>query len=335
MKTSTQKENCFTLLRYLFALGIFCNHLCDVTKSEHFLWNSSLYVQGFFIISGFLTFNSFKNYSNLKVFILKRIRRIIPAYVITILLGFAIGMMVTQLPISEFLNDSTSWKYLGANLVFLNNLQPTLPGVFESNHLPFINAALWTMKIEIAFYCTVPIVFYLIKKIGSNRTLINLIIFSLLYYVVTDVLYAFTQNSIYNILNHQLPGMLCFFYTPVLFLYNPEQTKKAENWLYITSFLLFICSFYLNGLQYLAPVYLSILFVFTAYRAEKYIHAFHWKDFTYEFYLLHFLVLQTLQHFQISESLLAILALSFVCTATLAVGLHYICSHIGKRIPIV
>ncbi len=60
------------------------------------------------------------------------------------------------------------WKYLGANLLFLNFLAPGLPGVFTS-HLNYAeDGALWTLKIEVVFYLCVPIIYYLCHRFGTK-----------------------------------------------------------------------------------------------------------------------------------------------------------------------
>ena len=53
-----------------------------------------------------------------------------------------------------------------ANLIFLNFVHPTLPGVFEGNQLSEVNGALWTLKIEVMFYAAVPLLAWAFRKLG-------------------------------------------------------------------------------------------------------------------------------------------------------------------------
>ena len=154
-------DNCFTLLRYAFALAIFCNHLCYSTGRPIFLCYGGVFVQGFFVISGFLTMNSYVRKDDWRDFALRRMRRILPGYVTAVLLCFLVGIVFTTLPLSEFFSNIATWRYLCANLVFMNFLQPTLPGVFDDHAMQAINSSLWTMKIEVLFYLSVPFVTWL------------------------------------------------------------------------------------------------------------------------------------------------------------------------------
>lgn len=333
IKGYIQRENCFTFLRYLFAFCIFCNHLCFTTGNERFLCNGIIFVNGFFIISGFLTFNSFVKNPDIKTFALKRIRRILPAYFIAVVLGFFIGMALTSLDFSDFISRAETWKYLGANMLFLNHFQPTLPGVFENNAMPFINSSLWTMKIEIAFYISVPVVYALMRKFGKNKVLVMIVLFSVLYSIVTKELYEHTHKEIYNILNHQIPGELSFFYAPVLMLLNLEKVERMYKWLVPFSVVLFLVSFPLYKMYYISPLYLTVLIIFFAYKAEPYIKAYRWRDISYEFYLLRFPVLQIVVYAGFTNSLLLIAIVALTVTILAAVALHMVCRRISKVLP--
>jgi peptidoglycan/LPS O-acetylase OafA/YrhL len=103
--------------------------------------SSGLAVKSFFVISGFLITMSYEQTNNIQLYLSKRLRRILPAYVFVVAVS-AFGLaLLSNMPLNEYF--SLSWvKYLVSNLLFLNFLQPTLPGVFENNPLPAVNGAL-------------------------------------------------------------------------------------------------------------------------------------------------------------------------------------------------
>ena len=97
-------------------------------------------------------------------FVKSRAKRIVPPYVKIVLLC-AIGLsLVSTLPLTKYFTDAGLWKYLAANLAFLNFLQPTLPGVFEHNNVDAVNGSLWTLKVEWMLYLTIPVFFFLIRN---------------------------------------------------------------------------------------------------------------------------------------------------------------------------
>lgn len=322
--------NSFTLLRYLFAFCIFCNHMCIASGNDIFLCESPVFVWGFFIISGLLTFNSFIRTPDLRLFVGKRIRRILPAYLTVVLMGFISGLLLTTLPLNDFLRNPQTWKYLGANAVFLNYLQPTLPGVFEENVTPFVNASLWTMKVEIMYYVSVPIVYWLINRFGKNRVLIVIVALSILYDIGTAELYSHTGNPIYARLNHQVFGMFAYFYTPVLLLFNRERISRYALLLLVLCIPMLLCVYTYTWAAYFSPISYSIILVTFAYGVKKLHFACKWKDISYEFYLVHFPVLQVILSLCSATSLTMLFAVSLAVTVTIAYTLNKILPHCNR-----
>lgn len=288
------RTNNFTLLRYILALCIFCNHLCYTMGEEIFLCNGAVFVYAFFAISGILVFNSYVRTGNLKHFAMKRFLRIYPAYFICILFCLMLGGALTTLPLKEFVSHPETLKYAMANLCFLNYLQPTLPGVFENNAMPYMDSSLWTMKVEVMFYLSIPFVHEAMKRFGSNKTLLTIIGASILYNVVTAELYQATGIPIFYSLNHQILGELAMFYTPVLMLINRERIEPWLKWLAMPALCILILQFEHFCFSYANPITISILVIAFAFECKWLFFTARWRDLTYEFYLFRFPVLQVI-----------------------------------------
>lgn len=79
---------------------------------------------------------------------------------------------VSSLTLSEYFGKD--WlRYLLSNLAFSNFMQPTLPGVFEGNHIDVVNGSLWTIKIELMCYIALPLLLFLCRKSRLNPFLFS------------------------------------------------------------------------------------------------------------------------------------------------------------------
>lgn len=161
MKHYVRRNNCFDLLRYLFALLIVAFHFSVLTHaewSEMMVQSGPLSVKAFFVMTGFLVAYSFLQHEHhLQKYFRKRFERILPAYVVVVLFCFLLGMMLSSYSVADFLASKESWKYLGSNLLMLNWLQPSLPGTFTRCHMTAVDGSLWTMKFELLFYVLLPL----------------------------------------------------------------------------------------------------------------------------------------------------------------------------------
>lgn len=288
------KQNNFDLLRLLFA-GTVCFVHADVLSGyEPLGWisrvlSSEVAVKSFFVVSGFLIFMSYERSSSLSSYANKRIRRIYPAYFTVVLLA-ALGLVfASSKSFAEYF--SVEWlKYLGANLAFMNFLQPTLPGVFEHNPFTAVNGALWTLKVEAMFYISVPVFVYLMKRISTSGVLLFTYFFSVTYAILMTSLAERTGSGMYAELAHQLPGQLAYFIAGAFFYYYlPVFEKNAYFFLVVGIALLIADHFY--PLPFLEPFALAAVVVFFglflyAGNFAKY------GDFSYGTYILHFPIIQ-------------------------------------------
>ncbi|MEN8200776.1 MAG: acyltransferase, partial [Thermodesulfobacteriota bacterium] len=212
--TDIPHKNNFDLLRLVLALNVCLAHLGDISGIAVFYPLSHYFFSGpavdcFFVVSGFLIFRSYDRSSTLLSYLDKRVRRIYPAYVTVVLLA-AFLLPLTNPDADLFF--SWEWiRYLVSNLGFLNFLQPDLPFIFHHNNMQVINAPLWTIKVEVMFYLSVPLIFLLMNRGKRWLTLTLLYGASIAYSMFFLYLHQKSGEPIYLALEKQLPGQLAFF----------------------------------------------------------------------------------------------------------------------------
>jgi len=290
------KYNNFDLLRLLLSGTVCVVHTCELSGYPQLAWiarilSSAVAVKAFFVISGFLIFMSCERSSSLASYASKRIRRLYPAYFVVVMLA-AFGLFVMS---SRNAHDyfSFAWvKYLVANLTFLNFLQPTLPGVFESNKMSAVNGALWTLKIEVLFYMTVPVFIFLFRKYSRLTILVPCYCLSVAFSVAVAIAAERTHNPIFVELNRQLPAQLSYFLSGAfLYYFLPFFERRVAFFVLGSGLVLAIGMFF--PLPLFEPFALATIVVFCALfpyvgNVGKY------GDFSYGTYILHFPVIQIL-----------------------------------------
>lgn len=296
-KSYELRINNFDLLRFLFAAIVFLVHAYVLSgeQSLHILakWLSSdLAVQSFFVVSGFLIFMSYENTSRLGRYFENRIRRIFPAYIAVILLAILAGSFLTTLSWGDYFSSSLL-EYLAANLIFLNFLHPDLPGVFVDNHIHAVNGALWTLKIEVMFYLSVPVLVWIMRRFGCWQTLLLFYIFSLLYVMMLEWWGGHGGLAIFRELQRQLPGQLCWFIAGGALYYYHDYFRRW--WPGLLGLAMAAMLFRDNSIgPYIAPAALAIIVVYFACVFPSVGNFGKFGDFSYGIYITHFPILQAL-----------------------------------------
>ncbi len=258
-------------------------------------------VNGFFVISGFLIYRSYTRSSSTRSYFEKRARRIYPAYFTIVMLAAIALCPLSTLPLSQYFGMGF-WKYLGANLLFLNFLAPSLPGVFASNSISAVNGALWTLKIEVAFYLLVPVMHHLCEHFGARKIIGAIFILSSAWkygfaWLATmggsPALFSLDRSrTFYEQMGAQFPGQLLYFCAGVLLLLYFDTLKLYFRSIAILTAALFLLDHWLMR-GTLDVLWISgLIFVFGFWRYfgnfSKY------GDFSYGIYIVHFPILQTL-----------------------------------------
>jgi peptidoglycan/LPS O-acetylase OafA/YrhL len=317
------KKNNFDLLRFVFAFIVLLVHayiLSNYTELSilSVFLSSEIAVKSFFVVSGFLIFMSYENSPNFMNYFQKRFRRIYPAYFFTIIGCAILGALLSTKPWPDILVPVA--KYVTFNLLFLNFLQPTLPGLFDANPLQAINGALWTLKVEVMFYLAVPFFVMLFRKYGRLNILAAGFVISVTYSIFTLEMARQTGSALYLELQRQLPGQLSFFLAGAACYYYLDIFSRNKFWLIGFAILSILFYSWIPTVVF-EPFALAVVVIYLACLLP-----WHWDfgkygDFSYGIYIVHFPVLQSLIACRVYShspwlflvsAIILILALSFI-----------------------
>ncbi len=295
------RDNAFDLLRYFFAFSLIAVHFCTLCGIEQF-WPvaGGTRVKAFFVMSGFLVYNSLLRSRSLRSYFDKRVRRICPAYAGVIFFCFLTGLLLTSWPLADFLGSPQTWKYLFSNLLFLNSLQPTLPGVFEGQPEAAMNGALWSMKVEVAFYLLLPLLAWLLHRFPRQRLhlLLSLIALSLLYKAGCVWMADRTGDPLWNTLSHQYGTYQMYFCAGMLLLtFFPWFISHIKP-VTLVAALTLVAQHWLPGLTWVEPLAFSSLIIGLAYLLRVFSFLRRYDNISYGLYLYHCPVIHILLHFR-------------------------------------
>jgi peptidoglycan/LPS O-acetylase OafA/YrhL len=175
-------ENNFDFLRLLFAAFVVVTHSYFFTGygDKDFLYSftqgqttlSYIGVRGFFIISGYLIFQSVQRSSSFNNYLWKRFLRLYPALFIALVFTVCICFFLYEGTLKQYLTNVDTWTYV-TNNILLYNLQYGIKGVLNGDA---INGSIWTIKYEFSFYIMLS-VFFLFKKSYKNVTYLLVLFF--------------------------------------------------------------------------------------------------------------------------------------------------------------
>jgi peptidoglycan/LPS O-acetylase OafA/YrhL len=295
-------RNCFDFLRFFFAFDILLAHLWELSESNRLFFlstisNSSIAVKGFFVISGFLVAKSYSNRTSLKEYFIKRVKRILPAYVFVILFTTLFLSVSSNYGLYSYFTSISTYQYVAWNLVFLNFIHPCLPGIFDDNLMCAVNGALWTLKIEEGFYIILPFVFYLITKFKKP-----FLVLLLLY--ILSVLYFYGIQFYFNkpLFAKQLPGYLSYFVVGIFLFLNFSDLLKHKLKIAIISItILLVSNYFSSNSNIFYPAALGSVVIIAAYSLPFFNNFGKYGDFTYGLYIFHFPIIQLFRHYNLFE----------------------------------
>lgn len=322
---------CLVALQHAYLVGL--SPL--VPASFGFPFDGFSAVQCFFVVSGYLIAQSWENSKSVGNYLSKRARRVYPAYFMIVMVAALFGVFLTSYSVGDYFMSAEWIRYVFANLVFLNFLQPTLPGIFSDHPEPLVNGPLWTIKIEVMFYVALPIIALISRYF--NRVLVFVLIYaaSMAWYDVFNYLHESTNREIFATISRQLPGQMSFFISGCFLYYYLDVFKKYSKYLIWVALFFYIGNIYFD-LAWLYPAALAVIVIYIA-EILPYLGNFgRFGDISYGLYIFHYLVLQTVVSLGLFDSpwitygvglslsiLLAYLSWHFVEKPALFVSSHY------------
>lgn len=293
------RKNNFDFVRLALAIGILLVHVAGVSGgSFDFIFrvlNGDSIVKCFFVISGYLVTKSYYREQG-SFFFIKRALRVLPGYYVALLFLFILGTILTSMPLAEFLKDRNTLSYIFYNAITLNFMQPWLPGVFEHNPLRAMNGSLWTIKSEIILYISMPIYYYLYKRLPivtylfiSTASLLWIYYFSFVHVVPAS-----------RTLVMQFIGLASFYYGGSLFASLKVDESKAVTTVMIVSVLLYASLSRYAEVKFIIEVPLIVsLVLFVCNVIPGFANLEKVGDLSYGVYLYNFPVIQILCNYGI------------------------------------
>ena len=287
-----RNENNLDIVRYYLSFAIVFVHFAELTGTANYFPTSNSAVGGFFMLSGFLVFYSYLRSKSLAQYFRRRAQRILPPYVTIVLLCALCGVFVTQLSASEYFTSSQFWQYLAANLTFANFLQPSLPGVFQGHTYEAVNGSLWTIKVEVLLYLSVPLAAWLMKRWNRMYALIFIYLLSYIYKVWMGHMYVETGNIVYHIMQRQVGGQFLFFYSGVAVLLYFDYFQQYVRWLFPIASVVCIASKFVAWFDAIEPLCMAIVIIGFAYNCRWFVWMRKYDNISYGIYLFHYPVIQ-------------------------------------------
>jgi peptidoglycan/LPS O-acetylase OafA/YrhL len=285
-----------------------------------FLLIGYLGVDIFFVISGYLiTYIALEKNITYKLFLERRVRRIFPLLFFGSLVALIFSyFFLFPFEFKEFGQSLVSTATYSTNFLFLKQ-----SGYFEniSKARPLLHT--WSLSMEIQFYIIFFSLFFLTKKLGTNKLKKIIIFFSIVSLLVSLVISINFENII------KIKTENIIFYSPFLrfwefglgslvFFYKNKEGLRNYKYLPITTLICFsfIIILFLNNFNYnsfnIIPNIIVVIFTILIIFFSKKLYLFkiiskikyfnYIGKISYSLYLWHFIFLSIYRNYSLSDS---------------------------------
>jgi peptidoglycan/LPS O-acetylase OafA/YrhL len=238
---SLRPANNFDVLRILFACFVIISHsyvlsglgpsdpLGKITNDYVIL--SYIGVKGFFVISGYLIYQSLMRSSSLFSYLKKRCLRIFPALFVLLIFTLIALFFVSKQGLSVYLSNTEIYKYFFGNFIlFMPHF--TIPGFFTTIPNNAINGSLWTIEYEFFFYLLIIPLYFTRNHTRFNRIILASAIIA---FTICNLFYANQLAQFKKPINGELISDLAVFFLSgsLLSTFNAKSIQFKKIALYI------------------------------------------------------------------------------------------------------
>lgn len=305
MGRSARHFNAITLVRWFFAVSLVCFHACVLLRHSFITpVKGHAIVSVFFVLSGMLTYEGLAARPGVRAFCVRRFRKLFPPYALTVVACALAFAAFSAMPYGGYFTSSGFWKYLAANLAFLNFLSPTLPGVFETHCVDAVNSSLWTMKVEVMFYAVAPAIAWLSRRFRPLWVIVAVYVLSVAYAEFFTHLYHVSGVEKYDVLRRQLPGQMMYFAAGMAAVHLRAVVLRHKAAALLAGMVVWLLCSAFTPLRPIEPPAIACVITVVAYGSRRLsMLSVSVPNLTYEVFLLHFPILQTFVELKVFEKL--------------------------------
>lgn len=337
-----RNPNSLNAIRLLLASLVVLSHCWPLTirggGGEPMVWATrgqstlgGFAVMSFFIISGFLISASWDRRKSGLDYLLKRIKRIHPAYIVASISGFLIFGALTT-------NDPNYWSTFGPlglikYAVLLKSYDPS--GAFPDNPFPgVVNGSLWTIRYE--FWCYLLVAFLGLIRLLTVRWFTLVLVGAGVVSSALNPGMADFWHDLPTFVGGKWPPLILAFVCGIAFYawHKSVPWSKPVFWVCLAGFFLS----FIGGYDVVAPLCLTYILMFVGFTPSPVNNWFKTFDISYGVYLYAFPLQQTIVHYLKVREPLLLFALAMppiLCAGVLSwllVERPFLRSR-GRRIP--
>lgn len=329
-------QNNLHFLRFLLACMVVLGHAYALTDPDHAMGYSgsvffssltALAVNAFFIISGYLIYQSLMRAASFKQYTKNRLLRIVPLWILVIVVTVVVCGFIYEGTLASYWTQRSTWTYMLRNFTFFGLIH-YIDGVFASNPKPHINGSLWSIPYELLCYFLFSPLLFLGKKC-SKVTVDRLlqISFSVLV-IVFVIIHFFEFIAVGERVETALKCVMLFYMGVMLGRFYPQRLMNMPTM--IVAFITFAFLYYgryffdMDNWYTLAIFPFALIVIYLSFWPNKVLPKFaKWGDASYGIYLMAFPIQQLFIAIQPSWHPL----LNFCCTMAVVIPLAYWAWH--------